>query len=704
VAVAVGVAYAGSFQAGFVFDSRAIILENPRIRAATIENVRLIVSEDYWQPHAAGGLYRPLATLSYLFNHAVLGNADRPFGYHAVNLLLHMGCTALVYALVWHLARRGWPALAAATLFGLHPITTEAVTNVVGRADLLAAFGVLGALLCHAYGQGSDGRWSAAWSAGVLLAAGVAFFSKESGLALVLVLLAYDLGLRGRVAPRDHLLVGALALAYLGARWWVATRGLPVEDVSPLDNPIVEASTLAGLATALKVLGRELWLLLVPITLSADYSFRAIAPVRWPPGVDWRALCGLVALALLAVAAVRARRAVPALPFVVAAFGLALLPTSNLLVTIGSIMAERFLYLPLAPFAGALALLADHVRARDAGRRGAVVTAVFAVVAVAFACRTWARNADWRDELQLWASTVRAVPESAKAHKAHAVALFVADGGRERIDQVIAAGERAVALRPDYQGALIDLGSYYLTKGDLLASGPGDQAARPWYGKAVTVLERARTLDQASARRFAEKMQARGHPPESLPDVGNAQLYQNLSIAYVRAERLEDAVGAYEQSRRLSPTDPTHYVDLSGVLARLGRWEEAAVALFEAVTIDPAHHDAAIRLVELYRTFYPEGRAIATDRPNEVVINLDDPAVRSHRCRAYDGLVRIYTQAKRPEDAARARALATEQCRRKVAARGAWSRNLMAARRGSRNRIASPKRGARGRSHGMERA
>src|SRR5262249_39462106 len=69
-------------------------------------------------------------------------------GYVVENVVLHVACALLLYALVWRTARRPWAALVAALLFVVHPVTTEAVTNVVGRADVLAAFGVLGGLLC----------------------------------------------------------------------------------------------------------------------------------------------------------------------------------------------------------------------------------------------------------------------------------------------------------------------------------------------------------------------------------------------------------------------------------------------------------------------------------------------------------------------------------------------------------------------------
>src|ERR1039458_2978619 len=69
--------YSNSFGAGFVLDNKALILEDPRLREATPQNLELIFQHTYWWPHGEAGLYRPLTTLSYLFNYAVLCNGAR---------------------------------------------------------------------------------------------------------------------------------------------------------------------------------------------------------------------------------------------------------------------------------------------------------------------------------------------------------------------------------------------------------------------------------------------------------------------------------------------------------------------------------------------------------------------------------------------------------------------------------------------------
>ena len=92
-------AYSNSFQAGLVFDSAMAITRDARIQAVTPQNLRLILTEEYWHGSTTSGLYRPLTTFSYLLNYAVFGNGTHPAGYHWVNLALHAVNVSLVYLL-----------------------------------------------------------------------------------------------------------------------------------------------------------------------------------------------------------------------------------------------------------------------------------------------------------------------------------------------------------------------------------------------------------------------------------------------------------------------------------------------------------------------------------------------------------------------------------------------------------------------------
>jgi hypothetical protein len=98
------IAYSNSFHAGFTLDN-GVLLQEKQIHVATLRNIGLIFGHTYWWPTIETGLYRPLTILSFLFNYAVLGNAERPEGYHWINFVLHAGNILLAFAVALRLVR-----------------------------------------------------------------------------------------------------------------------------------------------------------------------------------------------------------------------------------------------------------------------------------------------------------------------------------------------------------------------------------------------------------------------------------------------------------------------------------------------------------------------------------------------------------------------------------------------------------------------
>ena len=176
--------YSNSFEAGLTLDNTVVITQDPRIREWNGQNLRLIFQENYWWPYAASDLYRPLTTLSYLGNYAVLGNGPRVAGYHWVNFLLHWANAWLVLVILRRLTARPGVALLAAALFAVHPVNVESVTNIIGRADLLAAFSILAGGWCYLRAAGVSGLRKLPWLGGVALLACAGVLMKESAVMI----------------------------------------------------------------------------------------------------------------------------------------------------------------------------------------------------------------------------------------------------------------------------------------------------------------------------------------------------------------------------------------------------------------------------------------------------------------------------------------------------------------------------------------
>jgi tetratricopeptide (TPR) repeat protein len=650
-------AYSNSFQAGFAQDSRGIILEDPRLQAANGENLRKILQENYWWPQGESGLYRPVTTASYLFNYSLLGNEDRAPGYHWINFLLHLGNSFLVYLLAWRLFRNTRPALATAALWALHPICTEAVTNIVGRADELAALSVLLTILIYIRSTEARGWRRAAWLTGMAVTTTIGIFSKENALIVCALLPLYDLSFRisrrrgnpvrnifehlARYCSRGYVVLVLPLLAFICVRGFMFQRDRPVQ-MPFVDNPILRADLVTARLTAIKVFGKALWLLLWPSKLSCDYSFNQIPLVNWRMTrfEDWQALASLAAIfALVAIAAACRRRAGPAF-FWIGFVLLTMLPTSNLLQPIGSIMAERFLYLPAVGFAGCLVAAACAAERRlRLGQYWIPFVAVF--VALACGVRTFERNRDWADDEALWRQALTVAPMSFKPHISLAQIWFQQEGSSPR---VLSEAEKAVAILdklPDRFNVAMpyqDLGLYYLSKGDSLSPrGPdGDllpsPESRQWYHKALAVLQRGVAIDRELNAAGRHVVAVREKKSATLPTFGLAPLYADLGLVYLRLSAPTEAVTAYLYQRKITPGDPRVYWSLAAAYSKTGQTQAAFVALWGAFVLGRSAETTPY-LLRLYDDLYPQSCATYFHEGHEF-LNTACPLVQGHQCSA----------------------------------------------------------------------
>lgn len=257
---------------------------------------------------------------------------------HLLNVLLHAGVTLLWYRLIRRLFGNETVALVAGALFAVHPIHTEAVTWLSGRAELLAAFFGLSAVYL-AHSERPSIRWLTPLA--ILFAIGC----KESAAVLPLVLLFSNWSLRlKRTTPsiKLGLISFAPVILYVVLRRFVlGTWAAPATDT--LDNPMVAVGLFERIPTSLDCAGRYLSLLFWPARLSADYSAPVLGLVNRATPLFLFGLLATLGLIGLAVA----RREKPygwAAGFALLTFALA----SNIPIAIGTIFAERLLYLPSA--------------------------------------------------------------------------------------------------------------------------------------------------------------------------------------------------------------------------------------------------------------------------------------------------------------------------------------------------------------------
>jgi protein O-mannosyl-transferase len=549
LAVAAVVVHLTCLPNGFTQDDFLYVVRNQQARSAPWDL--------FFSQYGSSPIYRPVAMLTYAANLATTG--DAPLGFHLVNLILHALVAVLLYILLRELlsavampagdpaaraagharvARARPPAsfevaFAAALLFAVHPIHSEAVAAVVGRSELLAAGFVFAAWLAHLRGR------TLAASACFLLA----LLSKESAIVFPALVALGDVALRRKLRLSGYAWYAAALALFLLASWHAVGAPDPGQG-SFLDNPLRELSAWSRVPAALGVALRYLALHLFPATLSADYSFEAI-PVASSAGA--RIAVAAVAAALLAAwlwSFRRDRRVFLAGSLYVVGFAV----TSNVAFPIGTIMGERLAYLPSAGFCLLAAILLERVALR---REGAAM-AILVAVAVALGVRTAVRDRDWQDNLTLFTAAVRAYPSNAKAR--HNLGVELLDRGD--LAGARAELEEAYRIHPEYPDLLASLG--------VLAYRSGDKPGAARFMRAA--LDRS-GLGNANYEdlliNYAGVLMELGNDAEALAwldrliavSPGNARAYNARGILYLRRGSLDAARADLRRAIELEPRD-----------------------------------------------------------------------------------------------------------------------------------------------------
>jgi tetratricopeptide (TPR) repeat protein len=698
--------YSNSFQSGWVLDNQFIIKLDPRNKQASLENLALIWKKDYWWPTSVTGAYRPIVSTSYLMNWSVFGNgnhaseSEQVAGFHWLNILAHGINATLAYFLMLKLLRGRWAAFFAAALFAVHPIATESVTNIVGRADEFMAMGFLGSSLLYIRSTEARGLRKLPWLLGLMMAFAAGLFSKESELAFMAVPVLYDgvyrwgsEGYRGRRVRNilfDFLgyLVMTLPLTVMLIVRSFIYQQTPRPPLLFLDNPIVrldwnDAYTLPVNAgnwilarlTACKVAGIALWKLIWPAQLSSDYSYNQIELFDWQ---FWSAdglktiLSALLIAGSLALALGCYKRYKP-VSFFILVYWIVYGPTSNFVATSSNILAERFLYLPMLAFCALLVLTAERA-VRPIGlsleldinifkniQRNwfrFLPHAVFLVILTLYSVRTYNRNFDWQSDVTLGESTMAVSPKSFRSYGKLAEAYYQTDP-IYKIDRIIELGEAGIHIidpLPNSENrskSYLTLGIYYGLKGERAATRDAsgflimNERTREQFEKSARILERGAEIDIAgnTANHVRESSQGKAESP----DIGAPDLYKYLGKAYQRLDRNDKALEAYKYQRHLDPSDPAVYVSIASAQDALGQVEDAAVSLLQCVILDPQRLDAWQSLMAIDSQINHEPIPAIEQTNGRLQIREDNTLVRKQLLYAYAGLMKTAQSSNRPD-------------------------------------------------------
>jgi len=416
----------GALACGFLLDDLPLVVENNFLHVRSLGELAHIWAAGYWPDRSGQGLYRPVSQTLWALTWAV-GGGSHPWLFHALGLALGLTVVLLLYRFLLDVQTPPRTAFIAALLFALFPIHTEATTSVVGSAELLGSAFALGALLLYYRNRPSP----------ALVLFALAVFSKESAAAFAALPLVFP----GKEWRSQKSLFAAIGAAVIVAAALVAHHFVSLHSfIPPIDNPITLVDFGARVLTALWVQCLYLCKTVLPITLSADYSYNQIRIVMGL--ADWRAWAGLALAGGALYLAWRQRQfRAPVL-----AYGVLFSPAANVLFPIGTIMGERLAYAPSLGLALLLAILLARSR---------YWKTVLIAVALVFSARTVVRNLDWLNADRFYSKLIQTSPNSAKSYYFYGALR----SAREDDAGAIQAYDRAIAIFPAYSEAYHNRGN-----------------------------------------------------------------------------------------------------------------------------------------------------------------------------------------------------------------------------------------------------
>ena len=477
---------------------------------------------------------RPLLMLSYWLNYQ---HSPAPFGFHVVNVLIHLLNGVFIFVIVRKLLRRDssdWllPAFAAA-VFLLHPIQTEAVSYIAGRSETLSVLFFLAAFTVFLCRPSPIVSWKI--SAAVLLLFSAAVATKEHTLTLPALLLLTDYywnpafsfsGIRRNWRLYLPIGVGALAgLAFVARMLAQATSaGFALKDLTWYQY----------FFTQCRVFFVYLRLLLFPVGQNLDWDYSVSRNI-----LDHGAVFALAAILLLAAAAIYFRRRYPLASYGFLVYLLLMAPTSSF-VPIKDMLAERRLYLPMV----GILLVVTAALARLTLDRRKLAAALCGILTL-FAVLTYRRNQLWASDTALWEDAAYNSPHKQRVHfqLGH---IYFTDG---RCAEAIAQFALAARLsQPDY-GLLVDWGLAY------------ECADQP--EAAVSKLREAAALDPT------------------------AHVYTQIAMVYAKRSHWPEALDALTRAEKLDPKYAITYYYRGGVRAKTGDFAGAVEDYRHALLLDP---------------------------------------------------------------------------------------------------------------------
>lgn len=513
----------------FIWDDQHLILNNPQIQ--NINNLPSIFVSTISTESSSHAFYRPIQMLTYMMDYIFWGSNS--VGFHITNIVLHSLVAICLLELVWILSLNRWAAFCAPLLFVTHPIHTEAVTYISGRADPLAATFMLMSIgtYIYAYKKNSTVRSTLNLTISIIFFV-LALMSKEHALIVPFILIIYHVAYKSKIRWRSLFPFFVLMIAYIVIR----IMGIFIPALE-LNNP-TDASLMSRIPGAFVAVFSYIRLLIIPVNLHMEYGQKVFAIG------DSQFIAGLSICALMIILFFKQRRDYPLMSFAIGWFLVGLIPVLNLL-PVSAYMAEHWLYFPSMGYFILIGMFFGYLYSK--AKKKWIVEIFFIALLATQITLTIRQNQVWKDPIKFYNRIILHNPSYARAHFNLANAL-----AREGNNAEEAIEHYQIAIQMDAKNAdaYNNLGTLYQHEGDLakayssymraLQADPQHLDANNNIGGIL--------LDQ---RQYEEALIYFNRVIKSDPNFAKA--HNNLGILYAQQRKFELAVTHFKQALIINP-------------------------------------------------------------------------------------------------------------------------------------------------------
>jgi len=619
----VGMIYSNTLESPFLFDDKSNIMKNYDVRM--IEISLDTIKKAIWSN-------RPVSMLSFAFNYYF--HKLNPFGYHLVNIFIHIIVGILLYVFLkntfqilnknkkeYFLSR---PENSSAILFLtvfiwlVHPLQTQSVTYIVQRMNSLASLFYLLAFWSYIKARLSGNK---IFFIITVISGFLALGSKEIAVTLPFFIFLYEWyffrDLDFNWLKNQYKWMISISVLFL-VSIFIFVGPNPMDKI--LDGYDVYPFTMfQRVLTQFRVLILYISLIIYPnpSRMILDYNF-SVSQSLFSPFTTFISM--IIILAILSFAILRARKN-PLVSFSILWFFGNLFIESSIVAL--DLVFEHRIYLP-----SMFIILIFVISVFKYIKLEKLSYGLLIIIISIFSVWTYQRNGVWENAFTFWQDNVKKSQNNPRPKLNLAIAM-TEEG---RTDEAVQLYHEIINIAPTNSKAYNNLGNVLVNMGKI------DEAIL-YFQKGIRVKPRDAELNynlgnaflgkndlRNAIKSFQKSIELNNNYPKAYNNLGftlaatgrideaiskyykalkidreNTEALNNLGLAFAAQGKLDKAIIEYNKVLRIEPDNVKTILNLGSAFSNMGKIDKAMTYFDKALKLNPAHPDTYYNIGNVHR-------------------------------------------------------------------------------------------------------